>query len=119
LNKRLNTQEEAYIVEQDWQNTKNMRLEAAKDTIQIQARITHNEWWDDECKEAIKEKNITKGKCLQRRTRVTQEEYEKKRNIATIICRNKKKQWLNNKINEIEEASRKNETRKFYKDVKS
>ena len=33
-------------------------LEAAKDTIQIQARITHNEWWDDECKEAIKEKNI-------------------------------------------------------------
>jgi len=94
-------------------------LETAKDTIQIQTRITHNEWWDDECKEAIKEKNVARGKCLQRRTRATQEEYEKKRNIATKMCRNKKKQWLNNKIKEIEEAHRKNETRKFYKDIKA
>ena len=53
-------------------------LEAAKDTIELQARITRNEWWDDECKEAIKEKNMARGKCLQRRTRATQEEYEKK-----------------------------------------
>ena len=68
-------------------------LEAAKDTLELQARITRNEWWDDECKEAIKEKNIARGKCLQRRNRATQEEYEKKRHIATNICRNKKEQW--------------------------
>jgi len=66
--------------------------ETAKDPIQIQTRTTHKEWWDCECKEAIKEKNIARGKCLQRRTRATQEEYEKKRHIATKICINKKKQ---------------------------
>jgi len=99
--KRLN--EETRSVEQDWQNIKNIMLETAKDTIQLQTGITRNEWRDDECKEAIKEKNIARGKCLQRRTRATQDEYEKKRNIATKICRNKKKQWLNNKIKEIEE----------------
>ena len=91
LNERLNTQEETFSVEQDWQNIKNVMLEAAKDAIQIQARITRNEWWNDEYKEAIREKNIARGKCLQRRTRATQEEYEKKRHIATKICRNKKK----------------------------
>ena len=115
LNEKLNTQEETHSVEQDWQNIKNVMLETAKDTIWLQTRITRNEWWDDECEEAIKEKNIARGKCLQRRTRATQKEYEKKRNTATKIYRNKKKQWLNNKIKEIEKAHRKNETRKFYK----
>ena len=113
MNKRLNTQEETHSVEQDWQNIINVMLETAKDTIHLQTWITCNEWWDDECKEAIKEKNIARGKCLQRRTRATQEEYEKKRNIATKICRNKKKQWLNNKIKEIEEAHRKKWNKKI------
>jgi len=76
-------------------------LEAAKDTIELQARITRNEYWDDECKEAIKEKNIARGKCLQRRTRATPEEYEKKRHIATNICRNKKEQWRIIKSNKL------------------
>jgi len=66
LNERLNTQEETFSVGQDWQNIKNVMLEAAKDTIQIQARISRNEWWDGECKEAIKkrtyqEENAFKG----------------------------------------------------------
>jgi len=97
LNESLNTQEETSSVEQDWQNIKNIMLETAKDTKQLQTRITRNEWWDDECKKAIKEKNIAREKCHQRRTRAIQE-YEKKRNITTKTCRNKKKQWLNNKI---------------------
>jgi len=63
--------------------------------------------------------NTARGKYLQRRTGATQEEHEKKRHIATKICRNKKKQWLNNKIKEIEEAHRRNETIKFYKDIKA
>jgi len=36
-----------------------------------------------------KEKNIARGKCLQRRIRATQEEYEKERHIANKIYRNK------------------------------
>ena len=59
--------------------------------------------------------NTARGKYLQRRTRATQEEYEKKRNIVTKICRNKKKQWLNNKIKEIEEAHKKMKQENFIK----
>jgi hypothetical protein len=96
-----------------------LNLAVAKETIQKQSKITYNELWDEECKEAIKEKNIARKKCLQRRTRATQEEYEEKRRMATKICRNKKKHWLNNRIKTIEEAYRRNETRKFYKDIKT
>jgi len=118
VNDRMDKQEEIQNVEQDWQNIKTAILEAAKETIQTQPRTTYNEWWDEECKEAITEKNIARQKCLQITTRATQEEYEEKRRIATKICRNKKKHWLNNRIKEIEEAHRRNETRKFYKDIK-
>jgi len=65
-----------------------------------------------------KRKEYSEKKSLQSRTRATQDEYEEKRHIATKICRNKKKHWLNNRIKEIEEAHRRNETRKFYKDIK-
>jgi hypothetical protein len=39
--------------------------------------------------------------------------------MAMKICINKKKHWLNNRIKTIEEAYRRNETRKFYKDLKT
>ena len=124
-NKRLNeilenqNQEEIENVKKDWQNIKAAILEAGKETIQNQPRATYKERWDEECRKAIEEKNIVRKKCLQRRTRATQEEYEEKRRVAMKICRNKKKHWLNNRIRRIEEAHTRNETRKFYKDIKT
>jgi len=61
-NDRLENQEEIQNVEQDRQNIKTAILEAAKETVQMQPRTTYNEWWDEECKEAIKEKNIARKK---------------------------------------------------------
>jgi hypothetical protein len=40
----------------------------------------------------------------------------KKRKIANCVCKRKKKELLNDKIRQIEEANRRNETQKFYKD---
>ena len=64
VNDRLGNQEEIQNVDQDWQNIKTAILEAAKETIQTQPRTTCNEWWDEDCKEAIKEKNITRKKVF-------------------------------------------------------
>jgi len=83
-NKRLNerlenqNQEDMENVEQNWQNIKAAILEAAKEIIQMQPSTAYREWWDEECRKAIEEKNIPRKKCLQRRTRATQEEYKKK-----------------------------------------
>jgi hypothetical protein len=56
---------------------------------------------------------------MNRRTRANQEDYIQKRKIANDICKRKKKVWLNNRIKEIEEASRRNDLQKFYKEIKS
>ena len=55
-------------------------------------------------------------KCINRKIRINQNDYIQKRKIANCICKRKKKEWLNDKIKQIEKANRKNETRKFYKD---
>jgi hypothetical protein len=54
---------------------------------------------------------------MQIKTRANQEYYNSKRLEANKICRIKKKEWLNNKISQIEENLKKNEVRRFYKDA--
>jgi hypothetical protein len=81
--------------------------------------IQRNAWWDEECRDAIKQKNKAREKCLQRRTRSNQQNYEQKRKIANKICRHKKKAWMCTKLKDIEIANKKNDTTKFYKDAQS
>ena len=103
-----NKTQETQNVEQDWQNIKTAILEAAKETIQTQPRIIYNEWWDEKCKEAIKEKNIARKKCLQRRTRATQEEHKKEKTYGNQDLQ-KKEETLAEKQNK---SNRKNSQKK-------
>jgi hypothetical protein len=41
------------------------------------------------------------------------------RKEANTICKEKKKQWLNNRIKQVEEAHKRNETRNFFKDIQT
>jgi len=56
---------------------------------------------------------------MKRRTRTNQEDHIQKRKISNDIYKRKKKDLLNNRIKEIEEAIRRNDSRKFYKGIKS
>jgi hypothetical protein len=68
---------------------------------------------------AISRKTITRRKCLQKRTRANQEQYIQATKEANRICKEKKKQWLNNRIKQVEAAHKQNETRKFFKDIQT
>jgi hypothetical protein len=82
--------------------------EAAYETIQTQSKKQKNEWWDNDCKLAIREKNEARRIWLQYRTRTCNAWYHKKRNEANRLCTRKKKEWLNNVIRSIEESNKKN-----------
>jgi hypothetical protein len=45
----------------------------------IQEKSPKNDMWDEECRQAIKQKNTARIKCLQQRTRANQEHYKEKR----------------------------------------
>jgi hypothetical protein len=52
---------------------RNSNNRICKETIQLQEKSPRNEWWDEECRQAIKQKNIASTKCLQQNTRANQE----------------------------------------------
>ena len=62
----------------------------------------------------MSQKNEARKKYLQVKTRATREIYEVKRTEANRICREKKRIWIKNKTRQIEDASNKNDARKFF-----
>jgi hypothetical protein len=101
----MNGKSKKYHIRISWRNHQNTE------------KYTRNEWWDVECKAAILRKNITRKKSLQKRTRANQEQYVQARKEASKVCKEKKKQWLNNRRKQVEEADKQNETRKFFKEI--
>jgi hypothetical protein len=63
------------------------------------------------------QKKEARRKYLRAKTRASREIYETKRTEANRVCRDKKRNWINNKIKHMEEASNNNETRKFFKEA--
>jgi hypothetical protein len=80
----------------DRNSIKTAITETASEIFQLQGKPVRNEWWDDECRQAIQEKNNARIKALQSKTIASQEIYREKRKMADNMCRNKK--WLNDKI---------------------
>jgi hypothetical protein len=78
-------------INDDRNSIKTAITETASDIFQIQGKPVRNEWWDDECRQAIQEKNDARIKALQSKTRASQEIYREKRKMVSNMCRNKKK----------------------------
>ena len=77
-------------------------------------RGPRNEWWDEECKKIIEEKNEARKKWLQLKSRISWNTCTEKRKQANKIRHKRRKKWLSNKITQIEENHRRNETKKFF-----
>ena len=56
-------------INQDWQNLKQVILEAAGEFKSSEDVKNANHWWDNECKNAIQEKNEARRKWLTKKTR--------------------------------------------------
>jgi hypothetical protein len=76
-------------INQDWQNRKEVILEAERQFKSANDVRNTNRWWDDDCKRAIQEKNKAGGKFLIRKTRTNPEIYQQKRIKTNRICRRK------------------------------
>ena len=94
LYNKLKMAVERQDINTEWQQIKDSVLNAATEVIQYENKTPRNEWWDDECRKAMEEKNLAKMKSIKRRTRTNQNDYiQKKRKIANVICKRKKKKY--------------------------
>jgi hypothetical protein len=74
-------------INQDWQNIKQVILDAATEFQSVKCANNPNHWWDEECKKAIQEKNEARRTCLIRKTRANLDIYWQKRMKANRTCR--------------------------------
>jgi hypothetical protein len=82
---KLNKKGKQHDIEEEWAHIKQTIMEAAKERIQMQNMSTSNEWWDDECRQIITQKNEARRKCLQTKTRASREAYEAGRTEANRV----------------------------------
>ena len=100
--------------ELEWDNLKTITNDVAYDDVGTRINTKNAGWFDEDCRKAIKAKNEARKKCVIRDTRVNKEEYTKRRNEAGKICRDKKREMINNVIKKLE-----TENRKFYKKLET
>ena len=105
-------------INEDWKNLQMLITESAEKTIKKQEKPMRNEWWDEECRQIIREKNEARKKMLQRNTRSNQEHYKTKRKAANKLCKDKKRKWINDKLINIEGNYKNKEVRKWYENIK-
>jgi hypothetical protein len=71
----------------EWNKIKNVIVEAAKESLAEKKGERNEEWFDEECRTAIQEKNNIRKTMLQRVTRSSKETYREHRRRANKICR--------------------------------
>jgi hypothetical protein len=74
---------------------------------------SRNEWYDEECRRLVEERNKARLKLLQRHARSSANGYQNKRRLAKAECRRKKRMWERAKLEEIDELSKRKETRQL------
>jgi hypothetical protein len=68
------------------------------------------EWFNDECRNAIEEKNKARQIFLQKGTRLSLEKYKHTIKSANKTIKKKKREYLKNKMREIEELNKRMRT---------
>ena len=107
-------------INEKWENIKTIIKEAKQQLIEKDesTETLKHRWYDEECKIVIEEMKKAREKWLQKRRRENEEqEYIYKRKEAHKIIRNKKKLYIKNVIESIEEYQKYNNTRKMYQTI--
>ena len=81
--------EEQMDINDHWSKVKTLFIEATETKVGEKTRIKHKEWFDEDCMNAIKDKNDARKKMIQRETRRNYERYREKRRVADKTCRKK------------------------------
>ena len=105
-------------INEQWDRIKYAMKRSAEEIIGFKQTNQRTEWFDEECKKSVEERNRARMAMLQRETRATRQLYNETRRKATKTCRKKKREWEKAKLVEIEVLARKRDIRGMYMKIK-
>lgn len=106
-------------IDEGWKRIEKVLIESVKEVIGSKKKERNSGWFDEECREAIEEKNKERQKMLQRKTRQKWESYSESRRKAKRMLKKKKKDFLKRQVEEIELMRNRKETRNLYQRINS
>jgi hypothetical protein len=117
INEKLEHTDGIQDVQREWNKIKNVIVKAPKESLGEKKGKRNEEWFDEECRMAIQEKNNMRKNMLQRMTRSSRETYQEQRRRSNKTCWEKKRGMLKRQIESTEVDRKKADTRKYYQTV--
>ncbi|KAF2886082.1 hypothetical protein ILUMI_20090, partial [Ignelater luminosus] len=109
INKIIRAQREGEDIEEGWDNTKIAIEKAARSTTRQKGGKTKKEWYNEGCRKTIERKVEARIKLIGRKRQEHRENYEKMQRECNKIVQSSKKEWIQDKIKNMEkENNRKN-----------
>lgn len=105
-------------VEELWNRIRTSVETVAEEVVGRKGPRKRNDWFDEECKQALDAKNAARAKHLQRATRANLEDYRAKRTLERRLFRRKKAQQEQVLIATVEHLSGEKDIRGLYRTVK-
>ena len=97
-----------------WDKIKKEIVEAAERYIGQKKQQPRNEWWNTECENIVKKKGIARAKWIRTESKEDKESYQRKRKEANKLIREVKREWMNEKLNAIENERKNKNTKVYY-----
>uniref|UniRef100_A0A6P7H8C1 Uncharacterized protein LOC114347444 n=1 Tax=Diabrotica virgifera virgifera TaxID=50390 RepID=A0A6P7H8C1_DIAVI len=118
MNKKLKEQSKpTKDIETEWRNIKKCINETAEVHVGIKRNKKRQEWYNEECHNMLKKKVEMRQMWI----RTNRQDYREEYNIIRHACKKKirkiRREWLDDKIKEIEKESKNRNTKEFYKKI--
>jgi hypothetical protein len=113
----LESLDERFDIDNAWEGIRENIKTSAKDNLGYQ-KLKHNKpWFDDECSKLMDQRKQAKLQWLQNLSQINGENLQNLRHETSRIFRNKKREYLKGKINELETNNKNKNIRDLYKGI--
>jgi len=100
---KLNTVEQSQGIRKKWKNLRTIIKTTAEETIELEPRRRQNKWFNDNCKNAIEDREKARIEVLRSNTEKKFQIWAQKHRACKQIIRREKRIWEEQKIKTIEE----------------
>jgi hypothetical protein len=100
-----------------WENIRENLKSSAKESLGHYELQQHKPWFDDECSKLTDRRKQAKLQWLQNLSQVNGDNMDNVRREASRTFRTKKREYLKNKINELETNSKNKNIRDLYRSI--
>lgn len=111
LSKNTNDMNE---INEEWNHIQNSIQKGAEKILGVKKKCYRKEWFDERCEEVIKLKNEARKRWMGTGHIKDKELYKQKEKEANRTIRQTKNRWIEQMMDNLEEDSKRNNTKKFY-----